>query len=195
MTGRGLQSASDDELLQLYRREGALATGRAAASELFSRHTRRTYLWCRRYARDHERAMELAQETMLNAYRALPRFEGRAQFGSWLFAIARNVCLKAARGPAWLIDPEAEPDGLPHPGDDPEREFEELRDEVRLRSLLERTLDEDERRALWLRCEEKLPVEEIGRILRLENATGARALLQRARRKLRAALERAEEVS
>ena len=195
MTGRGFQSVSDDELLRLYRSEGALATGRAAASELFSRHTRRTYLWCRRYARDHERAMELAQEVMLNAYRALPRFEGRSQFGSWLFAIARNVCLKSVRGPAWLIDPEAEPDALPHPNDDPEREFEELRDEVRLRSLLERTLDDDERRALWLRCEEKLPVEEIGRILRLENATGARALLQRARRKLRAALERAEEVS
>jgi len=195
MTDRRIQAATDDELLQLYRRESAQRTGRAAASELFSRHTRRTYLWCRRYTRDHERAMELAQDVMLNAYRALPRFEGRSQFGSWLFAIARNVCLKAVRGPGWLIDPEAEPDALPHPNDDPEREYEELRDEARLRALLERTLEVDERRALWLRCEEKLPVDEIGRLLGLENATGARALLQRARRKLRAVLERAGEAS
>jgi len=139
--------------------------------------------------------MELAQDVMLNAYRALPEFEGRSQFGSWLFVIARNVCLKAVRKPGWLIDPEAEPDSLPHPQDDPAREFEELRDEDRLRALLERTLDDQERRALWLRCEERFSVEDIGRALKLDNATGARALLQRARRKLRAALDRAGEVS
>jgi len=44
------------------------------------------------------------------------------------------------------------------------------------------------REALWLRCFEHMPVDEIGRVMRLENASGARGLLQRARRKLRAAL-------
>jgi hypothetical protein len=40
-----------------------------------------------------------------------------------------------------------------------------------------------------MRCYERFAVEDITETLRLEGATGARALLQRARRKLRAALE------
>lgn len=56
--------------------------------------------------------------------------------------------------------------------------------------LVHTELDEQERRALMLRSFEQLPVEEITRMLGLDGAAGARALLQRARRKLRAALQR-----
>jgi RNA polymerase sigma-70 factor (ECF subfamily) len=190
-----LRTADDDALLELIRGDGGGLVGRKAASELFSRHHRRVYLWCRRYSRDHERAMELAQDVMLKAYRALPGFEGRARFSSWLFAIARNLCLNATRFPGLVRDPEVDMDQLADSGPDPEEAFAEYREEARLRDLLQKYLDEDERRALWLRCYERMPVDEIGRVLRLENATGARALLQRARRRLRAGLGLAEEAS
>jgi RNA polymerase sigma-70 factor (ECF subfamily) len=35
-------------------------------------------------------ADELAQETFLKAYRALPTFQGQAKFSTWIFQIARN---------------------------------------------------------------------------------------------------------
>src|SRR6476619_6460210 len=38
-------------------------------------------------------AEELSQETLLRAWRALDRFEPRAQFQTWLYRIATNACL------------------------------------------------------------------------------------------------------
>jgi RNA polymerase sigma-70 factor (ECF subfamily) len=133
--------------------------------------------------------LELAQETMLSAYRSLATFQGRSRFTSWLFVIARNRCLNAVTAPALLRDDGAEPDDTADRGADPARAFEEREDEERVRRLMIDHLDESEREALWLRCFERMPVDEIGAVMRLENASGARGLLQRARRKLRTALE------
>jgi len=53
-----------------------------------------------------------------------------------------------------------------------------------------------ERQALWLRANEGLQVDEITHLLGLDGASGARSILQSARRKLRLALgERMEEGS
>jgi RNA polymerase sigma-70 factor, ECF subfamily len=40
-------------------------------------------------------ADDALQETLLRAWRALPRFEGRSSVRSWLYKIATNVCLRA----------------------------------------------------------------------------------------------------
>jgi RNA polymerase sigma-70 factor (ECF subfamily) len=190
MTGTIPPELSDEQLIGLIRDDAAGPEGRAAASALFARHQRRVYLWSYRYVRDHERALELAQDALLNAWRALPSFEGRSRFSSWLFAITRNRCLKALAAPGLLRDTEIEPDQTEDPGGSPDVLVEQMDDERRLRALLEEHLDAHEREALWLRCFDRMPVETITEVLKLDNATGARALLQRARRKLRAALER-----
>ena len=48
-------------------------------------------------------ADDAVQETLLRAWRALPRFRGNSSLGSWLYRIATNVCLDALgrrrRGP------------------------------------------------------------------------------------------------
>jgi RNA polymerase sigma-70 factor (ECF subfamily) len=183
--------ADDERLFAIAVGDPGGPAGRAAASELLGRHQRQVYLWCRRYVRDHERALDLAQEVLLSAYRAMPAFEGRARFSSWLFAIARNKCLNAVAAKRLWIDDEADPDAVSSELPAPEAELEREQDEERVRELLIEHLDETEREALWLSCFERLPVDEITRMLRLDNATGARGLLQRARRKLRASLERA----
>lgn len=41
---------------------------------------------------DRESADDLAQETYLQAHRALPRFDGRSSVRTWLLSIARHVC-------------------------------------------------------------------------------------------------------
>ncbi len=183
---------SDDELLALFRRDPEGGAGRAAASELLGRHQRQVYFWCLRVVRDPERALDLAQDVLTKAFRAMAGFEGRSKFSSWLFVIARNCCLNAVTAPSLLRDEEADPDKLPSSTPGPDEQYDRDLREEELRSVMMQHLDSQEREALWLRCFERLAVEDITRILGLNTVSGARALLQRARRKLRAALERRE---
>lgn len=44
-----------------------------------------------RYVRDREEAQDVAQETFLKAYRALPNFRGDSQFYTWIYRIAINT--------------------------------------------------------------------------------------------------------
>jgi DNA-directed RNA polymerase specialized sigma24 family protein len=55
--------------------------------------------------------------------------------------------------------------------------------------LIRRTLDELEQRALWMRCVERLSIDEITEKMGIADRSGARALLQRARRKLARAMD------
>jgi RNA polymerase sigma-70 factor, ECF subfamily len=49
-------------------------------------------------------ADDMLQETLLRAWRALPRFRGESSFRTWLFRIATNVCLDAiARRPKRIL--------------------------------------------------------------------------------------------
>jgi RNA polymerase sigma-70 factor (ECF subfamily) len=40
---------------------------------------------------------DLAQEVFLRAYQALPNFRGDSKFSTWVYKIARNVCLSELR--------------------------------------------------------------------------------------------------
>ena len=72
----------------------------------------------------------------------------------------------------------------------PQERYEQDEDEARLLALMQEHLTLEERQALWLRGIERMTVDDITRRLGLQGATGARGLLQTARRKLRAALGR-----
>jgi RNA polymerase sigma-70 factor, ECF subfamily len=62
-------------------------------------------------------AEDLAQETLLRAWRALDRFEPRAQFQTWLYRIATNACLdELARRPRRPAPVDPFPD---QPSDEP----------------------------------------------------------------------------
>jgi len=189
MNAKERAAASDQDLVALAVRERTSAAGRAAASELLGRHRGRVYLWCHRYVRDHEQALDLAQEVLLSAWRSLDSFQGRSRFSSWLFSIARNRCLSAVRA-ADPVHDDAELDRVPDRGPGTEAVIVGREEEQALVSLAARHLDDIEQEALWLRCFERMPVEEITRLLNIPGASGARAVLQSARRKLRLALDR-----
>lgn len=160
-----------------------------AASALFGRYRRRVYTWCHRYVRDHEKALDLAQDVLLGAYRALGTFQEHSRFSSWLYAITRNRCFNELRRPAVFVGEEIDMDQLVDPGADQAESLIQKLDEEEVLRLIHEHLDPLEQEVLWLRCFERMPIEMITETLRIRQASGARGVLQRARRTLRAALE------
>lgn len=185
-------SVTDEDLVGRYQADSEGPAGRRVATELFERYQERVYLWCFRRVRNHDQAVDLAQDALLAAFRGLARFEGRSHYASWLFTIARNRCFRAMRAPRLLDANEGEIEDIAEDRPGPDRALETKEETARLARLVETVLEPEERLAIWMRCEERLSVDEITRRLNLQSASGARGLLQTARRKLRAALERLE---
>lgn len=182
------EPGEEADLIRTIRSEGASDAGRRAADRLLRPYQRRVYLWCYRYVGNHERALDLAQEVFVRVWRGLARFEGRSSFSLWVFAITRNCCRSAVRRPEPIID--ADVDALVvGGGSSPAGEYEEREGAERLLALIRRALDHVEQKAIWMRCIECVPVETITEALEISEKSGARAVLQRARRKLRAALD------
>ena len=77
---------------------------------------------CYRMLGSAQDAEDALQEALTNAWRALPRFEGRSSLRSWLYKIATNACLKAIeRRPKRVLPIDYGPPTDPHdaPADPP----------------------------------------------------------------------------
>ena len=190
MSGPSRPDEADEDLVLAAQRDPSGPTGKAAFSRLFERYHERVYRWCLGRVGDHDRAVDLAQDVMIMAYRALPRFERRARFSSWLYAIARNRCCRVLRKPSLFRDEDVSLEGLVDPAPGPEAMLEHGEEEAIVLDLVREHLEPREQLALWLRCYHLMAVEDITQRLGLTTATGARGVLQSARRKLRSAWER-----
>jgi RNA polymerase sigma-70 factor (ECF subfamily) len=190
MSGASRDTLPDDELLARFQRDASGAGGRQAAGELLGRYRGRVYTWCYRMVGNNDQALDLAQDVLVKAWRALPGFAGRSRFSSWLFSIARNECLTALRPKSLRQDPHVDPVELLVEHEDPPALHVTREEENAMDILLRETLSPLEQEAIWLRCFERLPVGEVTRLLGLTHASGARSVLQSARTKLRAALAR-----
>jgi RNA polymerase sigma-70 factor (ECF subfamily) len=94
--------------------EGALVQ-RACAGDtraferLYREHAGRVYGLCLRMTRDAQLAEDCTQDTFINAWRALSRFETRSSLSTWLHRIAVNVSL-AKRRKSPQVEPVPEDD-------------------------------------------------------------------------------------
>jgi RNA polymerase sigma-70 factor, ECF subfamily len=68
-----------------------------AFERLYREHSARVYGLCLRLTRDHALAEDCVQETFINAWRGLARFETRSSLATWLHRIAVNVVLGKRR--------------------------------------------------------------------------------------------------
>jgi RNA polymerase sigma-70 factor (ECF subfamily) len=68
-----------------------------AFERIYREHSGRVYGLCLRMTRDAHLAEDCTQETFINAWRALGRFETRSSIGTWLHRIAVNVSLAKRR--------------------------------------------------------------------------------------------------
>jgi RNA polymerase sigma-70 factor, ECF subfamily len=85
-----LSSHDPDQRLLLARAQAGDERGFRALVDPY-RHALEVH--CYRMLGSSQDAEDVAQETLLRAWRALERFEPRAQFQTWLYRIATNACL------------------------------------------------------------------------------------------------------
>jgi len=78
-----------------------------AFERLYREHIGRVYGLCLRLTRDAAHAEDCAQETFINAWRGLERFETRSSMRTWLHRIAVNVVLAKRRKPSVLSEASA----------------------------------------------------------------------------------------
>ncbi len=86
-----------------------------AFSQLIGSQRSALHAHCYRMLGSVQDAEDALQETLLNAWRALPRFEGRSSLKSWLYRIATNACLKTIeRRPRRVLPIDYGPAADPH---------------------------------------------------------------------------------
>ncbi len=173
------------------------------------RHRRELTAYCYRMLSSPTEAEDAVQDTLLRAWRALERFEGRSSVRSWLYRIATNVCLDmldgrerrarpmdlgAARspsGPIGEILPEVTwiepfPDGRMLPEGDPAA-VAESRESIRLAFMAALQHLPPRQRAVLILCEVlHWKASEVAELLETSVAA-VNSALQRARASLDAA--------
>jgi len=134
---------TDEQLMLAFR------SGDARAFEaLVRRHRMPVFNFILRYTGQRARAEDLLQETWLKAVRGAQDYEPKARFTTWVYTIARNLCVDSARKESYRktesldAPPGAEDEGrnlaevLPDGSAAPDRSAHN----ARLRPLLERAL-------------------------------------------------------
>jgi RNA polymerase sigma-70 factor (ECF subfamily) len=186
------KNLTDEDLIAIYKENWGWAREDAAA-ELFLRHQSRISRWCFRFTHDRESASDLAQEILLRVFRNLDSYRGECRFSTWLYVIARNLCMSAIQKrscePVWVA--KSSPVDFPDTASvDVHTAVETEQSRRRSWRFILDTLDETEARVMMLHYGQEMPLNTVSRILGLTNKSGAKAYIVSARRKLAAAMSR-----
>jgi len=171
---------------------------RAAFAELVEKYKQPLFNFIYRTLRDEAESEDLAQNVFLQVYKSRQRYERTAKFSTWLFTIARNLCLneirRRSRHPAESIE-ESHSDNE----DQPQRQYEDkkiflpvedaLHSELAVKieeSLAE--LPENQRTAILLCRQDELSYEEIAKILGC-SLSATKSLIHRGRETLKEKLK------
>ena len=189
-----MRDDSDESLMLRYR------DGDVRAFELLvTRHRKALYNFILRFVRDAAQAEDVTQEAFLRLVKGADAYERQAKFTTWLYTIARNLCVDAARrgkhrkaasldapigdedGSASLIDLVA--DG----GAAVDRQAQSRELAVRLRQAIE-SLPDEQREIFLLREVADLQFNEIASVIGCPENT-VKSRMRYALEKLREALE------
>lgn len=91
-TPESSESRSDEEMMETFRLGDA-----DAFAVLVTRHSRGLYNFLLRSVHSPARAEELLQEVLLRVIRSKDRYRRSARFTTWVYTIARNLCVDESR--------------------------------------------------------------------------------------------------
>lgn len=191
-----MSNQTDTERVELEKEKELIARAqkgdRAAFAALVRAHQDEVYTLARRLVGDPHLASDVAQEALIRAWRALPKFRGEARLSTWLYRITVNTSWthkeRANRHAASPIDEHydiAAPEGADHPV--VAGEILELRG--RLRAALDR-LPEGQRQVVVMKDIHGWSHAEIAEATGI-SVTAAKVRLHRARARLAKDLEAA----
>ena len=165
-----------------------------ALEALILRYQPRVFRFGMKMCRNVDDAGDIVQETLLALARKVGEFRGDASVSTWLFAIARNACIRRRRrskfAPARVESLESldagQRDGIADPAIGPERTAFGHELEQRLAVAID-TLESGQREVLVLRDVEGLSAPEVADVLGI-NVDAVKSRLHRARMAVRARL-------
>lgn len=169
-----------------------LAAGRgdqAAFAEIVRRYQRPLVQFAYRFqdVHDVDSAEDLAQDCLLAAWRAAPRYTPKAQVKTWLFRILTNQCLNHRRSrrlrDTASLDDEAAAEPAGPASDLPERHLLAGEAAERIRHAMAQLAD-NQRAALLLRHYHELSYTDIAEVLQT-TVPAVESLLFRARQRLK----------
>jgi len=151
-----------------------------------------------RMLRDLDEAEDLAQNVFLRVFQSAARYQASAKFSTWIFTIARRLCLneirRRARHPAQSLESTqpGDPDQAPRQYPDgktfsPPQAFLHRELEQKIQQALA-ALPDKQRLAIALCREEDLSYEDIARVLGC-SLSAAKSLIHRGRETLREKLK------
>lgn len=135
---------------------------------IFQRYRLPVYVYVFELVRNQQDALDLVQETFLNAIRYLSSLREDGKFASWLFSIAHQRCLRHFRRSKRLEDVFVDPAGdevgeIPDPADQPEEWLIRKERQEEFLALMAQ-LPPPQRSVLLLHFMEDFSLEEIARI-------------------------------
>jgi RNA polymerase sigma-70 factor (ECF subfamily) len=172
---------------------------RAAFAGLVEKYQQPVLNFIYRTLRDETEAEDLAQNVFLQVYKSRSRYRRTAKFSTWLFTIARNLCLnelrRRSRHPAESIE-ETHTDHE----DQPQRQYEDKSQMAPPEQLLHgelaqkieealAELPENQRSAILLCRQDELSYEEIAEVLDC-SLSATKSLIHRGRETLKEKLKR-----
>jgi len=184
-------SVADEQLIEGFRTGCGPASERELFDEIFQRYHSRVAAWCYRFTRDHELALDLTQEIFLKAFRRFHTFRSDSKISTWLYSITRNHCIDAVNKRAG--EPVDASDiatlRIAHPAAIDVTEVVQRRQEQGfLLRVVAGSLSKTEATVMALHYGHDVPIQTVTKILDLKNASGAKAYIVSARRKLSSAV-------
>jgi len=144
-----------------------------AFAALVDEHQRYVYNLALRVVKDENEALDLAQETFVRAWTALPNFKGQSQFRTWLYRIVTNLCYNRLPNLRRSLNDLGDDvmEHIPKPDfNAPANEIESTETRKYLHQAIER-LDGNFRLLITLRYQNELSYDEIAAALNLPLGT------------------------
>lgn len=179
-TVKGCKVLSDEDLvaaLQISPKD------RVMQGEIYDRYAKRVYFKCLSIVKNQQIAKDYAHDIFIKIFTNIVQFKGRSKFSLWVHSITYNYCIKQiSKKQLDTVDIEEQQEEI----EDTNMVFVPQDQEQQLQNLQKslEQLSQEDRILLSMKYWDDLRIEDIGKILNIENSA-VKMRLKRARDRMR----------